>query len=234
MNGRDPAQDIHEKLRQLGYLQAPDGTESARAFRENRRQLVHLAVGLGATSLAFLPAWAVIVGGLFGVLLNFLILPAIGWDRPLLRPGERYLSGFKLYPVAVLALVLIFPLPIAAAAWGILAVGDAASNWFGRRYGRVRLPWNRQKSWAGTVAFFLVALPIAGGLIQWTQWGRGWIYDEAAILVGTQLWIAGALGAGVAAVLESLPIPIDDNVTVSLGSALAMGGWWTWGSSIAF
>lgn len=233
MNGRDPAQDIQDKLRQLGYLQAPE-PESAPAFRESRRQLVHLAVGFAAFSLAFLPGWVVIAGGVFGVLLNFLILPAIGWDRPLLRPGERYLSGFKLYPVAVLVLVLVFPLPIAAAAWMILAAGDSASNWVGRRFGRLRLPWHRQKSWAGLVAFFVVAAPLAGALILWTQWGRAAIYDEAAVFEGMQVGWAALIGAGVAALLESLPLPLDDNITVSIGSALAMQGWLTWGTSIAF
>ncbi|MEQ8767401.1 MAG: hypothetical protein RL885_26055 [Planctomycetota bacterium] len=233
MTKRDPARDIQDKLRALGYLQAPEA-EPSPAFRENRRQLVHVAVGLGALSLAFLPMWAVWLGGIFGVILNFLILPALKLDRPLLRPGERYISGFKLYPVAVLILVLVFPLPIAAAAWGILATGDAASNWIGRKYGRVRLPWHRQKSWAGLLAFFVVALPVAALMILWTQWGRASLYSAEPLLEGTSVWIAAGVGALVSAVLESLPIPIDDNVTVSIGSALAMQGWLLWGSSIGF
>ncbi len=89
---------------------------------------------------------------------NLLVLPRIAGQ--LYRPGERVRdarSGIVLYPISVLLLVLLFPnrLDIAGAAWAILAVGDGMATIAGRRMGWGAIPWNREKSFAGTFALFL-------------------------------------------------------------------------------
>ncbi len=37
----------------------------------------------------------------------------------------------------------------------LLCVGDGFANLFGRRFGTVKLPYNKRKSWAGSIAFMV-------------------------------------------------------------------------------
>src|SRR5262249_58026850 len=101
------------------------------------------------------------------IVFNAVVLPHIG-GRRLFRPVDEargFPLGILLYPVAVLALLLAFPtrLDIVAAAWAILAVGDGAATLVGRRAtARIdTLPWNREKTVAGTAAVMVVG-SIAG------------------------------------------------------------------------
>ncbi|MGH9796797.1 MAG: hypothetical protein ACRD5D_01420, partial [Candidatus Polarisedimenticolia bacterium] len=73
------------------------------------RRAVHMAVGLLAFLLRFLtPAQAVLLAAT-ALLFNLLVLPRVA--ARLFRPGELrtpWTSGIVLYPVAVLALVVLF------------------------------------------------------------------------------------------------------------------------------
>jgi dolichol kinase len=109
----------------------------------------------------------------------------------------------------------VFQRPVAALALFYVAVGDPAAGIVGTRYGHTRLPWpkglSRTKSLEGTLAFSAAALGVA--LVLWA----GGVYSV--------LWpaVAGALAA---ALVELLPIPIEDNVSVPLASAAVMGILW--------
>jgi farnesol kinase len=197
---------------------------------EARRQLVHLSVLLFAVPVPFLGAdWAAVMAGL-AVFINWVVFPLTGRDRELMRDGEKFLNGIRFYPVAVLAAILLLPLHLAQAAWAVLAVGDAFSNLIGRRYGRVKLPWNRAKSYAGTLGFVATAFPAALGFLLYTQhfaagdaflaaWRDSGL--AAPLPLGSALAVA-FLGSAVAAILESLPLRIDDNLSVTIGSGAVM------------
>lgn len=197
---------------------------------ETRRQIIHLCVVAFALPVPFIgPKWAVILAG-FAVFSNWVILPLTGRDQTLMREGERFLNGIRWYPVAVLFAQLVLPLALAQAAWAILAFGDAFSNLFGRRYGRVKLPWNRAKSWAGTAGFVVTAFPAALGIWMLTQrfapgqsfledWARLGLAGPYSLPVAIATTLVGSL---VAALVESLPIPVDDNLTVTSSAAIAM------------
>jgi dolichol kinase len=144
------------------------------------------------------------------IVLNWVILPLTG--RDLRRPGEPFVDGVKLYPVAILALVTFLPLPSAAAAWGVLGVGDAASNVVGRRFGTPPFLGRADRSLAGTAAF----VALGGGAAL----GRG---SFAADLRPTLLAVAGSFAAAAAGALaEFVPrrLRVDDNVPI----AIAAGG----------
>ena len=116
-------------------------------------------------------------------------------------------SGIVLYPISVLLLVLVFPtrLDIAAAAWAILAVGDGMATIAGRRLGWGAIPWNREKSFAGTFAFFFCG-GLAGALLAW--WCR------PNVTPAPELWFSVAapfVAALVAAFVETIPVRLDDN-----------------------
>lgn len=189
---------------------------------ETRRQLVHTAMGLVALSLRWLPAWGAVLLALSAIAVNLTFLPRIAPGLYRAREaGARFSSGVVLYPIAVLFLVLAFHdrLHLAALLWGVLAFGDGPATLAGRAIGRARLPWNRDKSWAGTVTYFLSGGAAGAFLFWWVAQGTApGAHTMPAILA---LSFATAL---LGALLESLPIGLDDNVSVPLLGALFLQG----------
>jgi uncharacterized protein (TIGR00297 family) len=192
-------------------------------FSEDGRQLAHIAVGGFALLLRYLSWWegAILAGA--AIAFNLYALPRIAGHR-LYRPGEsaqKYYSGVTLYPVAILLLILAFPgrCDIVAGAWGVLAFGDGMATLAGRHIRSPRIPWNREKSIAGSAAFVLFG-GAAGSFLCW--WCR------PVIVPPPYLWfsIAAPLLATVAAAaVETMPMRLDDNLSV----AASAGGvlWWT-------
>ena len=132
------------------------------------------------------------------------------------KPRERRSPTAATYlALASLLVLFLFGREIAALALLFTALGDPAAGIVGTRYGRLRIRMLGRrlgaKSVEGTLAFFAAAAAVALGL-----WVAG--------VYGT-LWPALA-GAAVAALVEFLPIPVEDNVTVPLASAAAM--WLLW------
>ena len=124
---------------------------------EANRKLVHMAVGSFALLLRFMTWRQAALMAVAAFFFNWHALPRLG-GRGLWREadhGRGYPLGILLYPLAVLALVLVFhdELWKAAAVWGLLAIGDGMAAFFGLAAGGPRLPWNRDKSWAGFLAF---------------------------------------------------------------------------------
>ena len=184
--------------------------------REDLRKSVHLAMTSFALLLRWLTPWQAAALASAAILLNWVVLPLSGLDRRVGRDGEHYVSGVKLYPVGVLLVILLYPLPVAAAAWAALGAGDYASNVFGRRLGRRRLSWNPQKSWAGAVAFVLATAPTAAFLL-WFTWGNGLPMP----IDGSRLVAAALATALVGAALETLAIPrLDDNILLWVSSVV--------------
>ena len=186
---------------------------------EGLRQLVHLGVGAFSLLLRFLYQWQALAVAGAAVVFNFIVLPRLAIGKSIAREREAYFSGIRVYPIAVLVLILIFPMPIAAGAWAILAVGDSFSNIVGRPLGKLKLPWNARKSWAGTIAFALTAIPAAVGLLWWTAQPP---ISHVGVGGWGAIWACAVAGGIAGAVVESLDIPIDDNISVSFVSAVAM------------
>ena len=187
------------------------------AHSERARQWVHIGSGTFALLLR-LQTWPQAALAAAGALaFNALLLPRIGGHR-LYRDVDRrrgFPVGILLYPTSVLLLVLIFRsrLDIVAAAWAILAFGDGFATLVG---GGTPLPWNRDKTVRGTAAF--VVFGAAGGIASawWTIAGM----DPAPPLAFT---IAAPLAAAVAAAfVESLPVRLDDNISVPFAAGAVL------------
>jgi uncharacterized protein (TIGR00297 family) len=89
-----------------------------------------------------------------------------------------------------------------------LAFGDSTATLVGRRAAGDHLPWNREKTIAGTVAFCLCG-GLGGIALAW------WI--APAIVPQPPLWFilaAPVAAAIVAALVETLPLRLDDNFSV--------------------
>jgi uncharacterized protein (TIGR00297 family) len=193
--------------------------EGARpSHSETARQIVHMTVGGFALLLAWLTWWQAIALAAAAVAFNVFALPRLAGR--LFRPGDeaRALHGIVLYPIAVLLLLLAFPrrLDIAAAAWGILALGDGSATLAGRAIGGPRWPWNREKTLAGSATFALVG-GAAGVFLAW--WCRDAVQPAPALAFTIAAPLAAAL---VAAAVETIPVRLDDNLSVALSAGAAL------------
>lgn len=204
------------------------------AFSETTRQIVHIAMGVFALALRALTWWQAAICALAALLFNALVLPRAG-GRTIIRPVDAargYPLGILIYPVAVLMLVLAFPdrLDVAASAWGILAFGDGSATLAGRRWGRHRLAWNPDKTLEGLLAFIAAGSAAGVSLAWWTAPAITPAPDPAFIVLAP---VVAAIAAGFA---ETVPISLDDNVSVPAvaGATLWVGSLMTgaaWASS---
>ncbi len=195
---------------------------TARGFSETPRQLLHMTMGSFALLLRVLPWWQAALCAVAALLFNLVALPRLG-GRTFYRQADTlrgFPLGILLYPLSVLLLILLFPhrLDIAAAAWGILAVGDGVATLVGSRSRGPRLPWNTDKSWAGTAAF-VVGGSAAGVFLAW--WTRPAIAPPPALAF---VFAAPIVAAIAAAGVESLAVRLDDNVSVPAIAALVLWG----------
>jgi uncharacterized protein (TIGR00297 family) len=184
------------------------------------RKATHVGMGLIAFALRDLGPLRSAILAAAALVFNLFLLPRIG-GRRMWRQAEHAsgsATGIILYPLAVLLLILVFyrRLEIAAAAWGLLAFGDGMATVAGMALGRRKLPWNRNKSWAGSIAYVLFGTAAASVLLLWTapERGYGWPFALAA----------AACAALLAAALESLPQGLDDNIGVPLVAGLFLLG----------
>src|SRR5437763_14308892 len=130
------------------------------------RKALHIAFGLFALTLRFLP-WPVAAGvAAVAVISNWLVLHRIV-GRRVARHERGYDAGIVLYPLAVLVLIVVFRdrLAIAGAAWGIMAFGDGFATLAGKNIRGPRLPWNETKTWSGLLAF--LAFGFIGAEVAW-------------------------------------------------------------------
>ena len=181
-------------------------------YSETRRKTLHIGM-VGFAMLLRVLTWPqAALCAVMAFLFNVLVLPRLG-GATLNRPADRargYPLGIVLYPVAVLALVLVFRtrLDLAAAAWAIMGIGDGSATLAGMAGRRHRLPWNGSKSVEGLVAF-VVAGGIGAVALAWWTAPSVTAHPDAMFLVAAPL--IAALAAGLA---ETVPITLDDNMTV--------------------
>ena len=183
---------------------------------EARRKAVHVGMASFALLLRWLDVRGAALCALGAFAFNLLVLPRLG-GRSLFREGDRargYPVGILLYPLVVLALVLLFPrrLDLAAAGWGFLAFGDGFATLVGASLGGRRLPWNPRKSWSGLLGYVVFGSLGAAALSSFVAGRLPAPLEHAAFL----------LAALVGAVLESLPSELDDNVVPPLAAAGAL------------
>jgi uncharacterized protein (TIGR00297 family) len=195
-------------------------TGVAGGHSESRRQAVHMAAG-GFALLLRVITWPEAVGlAVAAVAFNFYALPRIA-GRTLYRATETSRrSGITIYPIAVLALLLVFPdrPDIVAGAWGILAAGDGMATIVGRRVRGPALPWNPDKTLAGTLALALFG-GAAGSFLCW--WCRPGVIPPPYVWYSVGAPFAAAIAA---AAVESIPVRLDDNVSVPATAAAVL--WW--------
>lgn len=134
------------------------------------------------------------------------------------RPGETFSWAALTFVTTGIVLLWLTPTPVAFAAIALLGLGDGFSALIGLRYGRHKLPWNRRKSWEGSLAGLAAGFLGAVVLTAWYFLDRGEAYPPPFV------WIVLA-GAVAAMAAESTPDQ-QDNLTVPLAAGLVMGVLW--------
>jgi uncharacterized protein (TIGR00297 family) len=175
---------------------------------ETLRKSLHIAFGLGAFALKSVP-WPVAAGVcVVAVAGNWLVLHRIV-GRSVARHERGFDAGIVLYPAMVLVLILLFrnEMHYAAIGWALLAFGDGVATLAGKAMRIGPLPWNRDKSWGGFLACFAAGAMAALAVAYWMD------YREPLVVI---------LAALAAAIVESLPLGVDDNVTVPLAAAVTL------------
>lgn len=187
---------------------------------EAGRKLLHVAMGGFALLLRYLSWQEAALLALSALAFNWQVLPRIG-GRALWRSHEQargYPPGILFYPASVLGLVLVFrdDLARAAACWGVLAAGDGMAGLAGQALGGPRLPWNRDKGWAGLLAFLVFGAVAACFLMGFT------------LRLPFEAWLSPRILAYcvplavVCALVETMPTTLDDNLTVPLAGAVTL------------
>ncbi|MFO0981293.1 MAG: hypothetical protein U1E76_05975 [Planctomycetota bacterium] len=180
--------------------------------REDLRKLVHVAFALGAFAIPWIGRGGGLALAVAGLAHNLWLLPRYGFGRRLHRETpDRGRAGLILYPLAVALLFAAAPLPIAAATWVIIGVGDGFASIVGRRARRT-LPWNRRKTWAGSFAFALAATAPAALVLL--------LVDPTRAV--PHAFLTAAIGSVMGAIIETVPWRIDDNLAVAVAAAAAM------------
>ncbi|MDP8255864.1 MAG: hypothetical protein P9M14_08950 [Candidatus Alcyoniella australis] len=195
------------------------------AYSEHRRKAEHIAPIAFAFLLKYLPIWLALVLAVLSVIYGIVGSKLLIKDT--MREDERlrgYSAGKIAYGAMVLLLILVFhtreQMWIVAGAWSIMAFGDAFANLFGVSYGEDKLPWNRDKSWIGTLAFVFFGILGSVMLIGWFTWL--WPVPGMPLLNGGQIWTIAVVASLCCAIVESLPLPVVDNITVPACGALVI------------
>ena len=112
---------------------------------------------------------------------------------------ERSFTGATFVCLSYIVVVFFFTREIAVASMLFLTLGDTAAEITGKNWGRRKY---LGRSLEGMGGFFTVAVPVA------------WII--------LQDWRVAVMGAALGALVEFFSIGIDDNLTVPIGSAIAL------------
>lgn len=184
---------------------------SNRKGAEGARRAIHFLAGGCALLLPWLgQSWGAVMAAA-ALAYNAIVAPALGFDRGYRRAGERVWGGLTTYPLAVLLLIVIAPLPIAAGAWAVLAAADPVAAAVGTRWPRPHFPGNRAKSLPGALSGAVAGAAACYGMLLWMA------------VPGA---LAPALAAGAAgALVEALPVRGDDNLRVAAAAAFALVPW---------
>lgn len=154
-----------------------------------KKKLVHLSGLIFVCPIVWLRPWQTII----------LLSLIIGFSRIFLR-----FTAYGMISVCLL-LLLSHNREVASAAWLTLILGDGMSTLCGIAWGGPSWSWNRRKTLIGSLAFLVSTV---GGLS--VLFILIFHHDVARSVV-----VAFACASG-AAIMESLPLSVNDNLTVVL------------------
>jgi HAD superfamily phosphoserine phosphatase-like hydrolase len=133
--------------------------------------------------------------------INIPILSAVTWSAANKIELYEFATAPILFALGIAISLLIFPEPIRYVAITTLTLGDGGAHIFGMKFGKIKLPFNKGKNLEGTIFGFLFAF--LGAMI---------FVDPVRALIAST----------VAMLVEGIPSPINDNLTMPLASGLVL------------
>jgi phytol kinase len=136
------------------------------------------------------------------------------------RTGDRreILRGPLYYGIIFVLLTIIYwkYTPIGIIALMLMCGGDGLADILGRKWGKRKITWNTEKSWAGSFGMFIGGW-ILSILIVWIYCVAG-IFTAPVISYFLPITVIAIIGT----LVESLPLKDIDNITITI-SAVILG-----------
>ncbi|MFX1521147.1 MAG: hypothetical protein ACFFCD_14640 [Promethearchaeota archaeon] len=198
-----------------GYELKSDDTPNNYA-REVLRQSIHISAFL--TLFMWMVSPLLSFSLLFSLTVAYIFSESLRMDGLFIFPVERFvqylgrkeeLHLFVVNPlylvIGILTPLLLFAPPISYVAVTVLAFGDSISTIVGLKLGRHHIPYNKTKSLEGSISGFIVSAFIS------------------SLFVSPIFAIIAALSG---MIIESLSLPLNDNVSVPLGVGIILSVLW--------
>jgi len=132
---------------------------------------------------------------------NLPVTSTITWNAAITPEIYEFVTSPIFFAVGIMLALLIFPASIGYAAIAIFTLGDSVATIFGKKLGRHVFPYNKGKKVEGTLFGFLFAC--LGALLFVNPW-------------------KALVGAVVGMFVETLPMPMSDNLTIPLISGMVL------------
>lgn len=133
--------------------------------------------------------------------LNFPVTSIITRNAATAPEIHEFVTPPIFFALGIILALIFFPQPISYASISVVALGDGFSALLGKALGKRVIPFNKGKHIEGSFFGFLIAF--AGASIH--------VAPPKALI-----------GAAVGMLVEALPLPLSDNLTVPLASGLAL------------
>jgi dolichol kinase len=133
--------------------------------------------------------------------INFPIFSTLTWKAANKPEYYEFATSPISFALGIVFSLILFPAPTSYASIAILTLGDGFATIFGRKFGSIIFPFNKGKNLEGSVFGFLFAS--VGAML---------FVDPVKALVG----------AAVGMLIECLPLPLSDNLTIPLASGLVL------------
>lgn len=220
----------------LGWLRAMDALAHRGLIDQKlSRKIIHIGTGplfVLCWNLFSAEAWARYAAALVPLAITAQFV-AVGFGlikddaaiKAMTRHGDpkEILRGPLYYGLVFVACTALFwrNSPVGILALMLMCGGDGLADVMGRRFGRVKLPFNADKSWAGSAAMFAGGFLFAFAFVAWFD-SLGYFQPPLDVMR-----VAGviALISLVATAIEALPFRDIDNITLT-AVAVVLGWWW--------
>jgi len=114
---------------------------------------------------------------------------------------QGFVSSPLFFALGVMLSLLIFPEPVGYVSLTVLTLGDGVASVFGQIFGKTHVSYNKVKCVEGSVSGFFFSF-----------------FGSLLVVHPLYAFIACAIGM----LVESLPLPLNDNLAVPLASGLAV------------
>lgn len=132
---------------------------------------------------------------------NIPIFSTITWRAAIKPELYEFVTAPIYFALGIMLSLILFPAPINYASIAILALGDGFATIFGKKLGRIVFPFNKGKRVEGSVFGFLFA------------------FMGALLFVSP---VKALVSAAMGMLVECLPTPVSDNLTVPIVSGLVL------------